>query len=273
MARMPEVEWRGEFGQVKMSRHDIVCIHTIVGNPPADAAHFSTRADGHIYQSRDTYYQSEANYQGNGRVIAIENDDTGPEYGDWDHNNGLKVPGFTDAQIEAIARICAWAYHAHGIPLEQCPDSRPGSRGIAYHRQGIDGNFYSAGYTFGGRLTGGEIWTRYPGKACPGDRRIAQMPQIIKRARVIAGLDPNPAEEFFTEEEDMIVLMKGDKSDAVYAVKIDPTMETANGEATAAVRCYIPQPIGAAMLGAFGNKVISVPQASFDAIAKVPGSA
>jgi len=192
MARMPEAEWVGEQADTNyhMSRYDVVCIHTIVGNPPAHAAHFSTRSDGHIYQSRDTAYQSAANYNGNYRVIAIENDDTGTPFPNWDHNDAHQVPAFTNEQVEAIALICAWAHQVHGIPLEQCPDSRSGSKGIAYHRQGIDGNFYSEGYTYGGRLPGGEVWTRFPGKACPGDRRISQMPQIIHRARQIAGLEP-----------------------------------------------------------------------------------
>jgi hypothetical protein len=274
MARMPEAEWVGpHHDNGVMVRYDIVCIHTIAGNPPAHAAHFSTRSDGHKYQSRDTVFQSAANYQGNPRVIAIENDDTGSPFPNWDHNDPHQVPAFTAEQIEANAFICAWAHQVHGIPLEQCPDSRPGSRGIAYHRQGIDGNFYSAGYSYAGRLPGGEVWTLSPGKACPGDRRIAQIPQIIKRARQIAGLDPNPVEEFLNEEDDMIVLMKGDLNNSVYAVKIDPTLQTANGEATSAVRCYIPGPIGAALIAAYGNKVVTVPQASFDAIAKVEGSA
>ena len=188
MARMPGTEWVGEHGSLGMLRYEIVCLHTIVGNPPAHAAHFSTRADGHIYQSRDTRFQSGANYQGNHRVIAIESDDLGPEYGEWGRDP-KRVPAYTDPQIEAIAKILAWCHRTHNIPLEQCPDSRPGSRGIAYHRQGIDGNFYAEGYAYGGRLYGGEVWTKSAGKACPGDKRIAQQPRIIKRARQLAGLE------------------------------------------------------------------------------------
>jgi hypothetical protein len=199
MPRMPEAEWVGPYhDNGLMSRYDIVCIHTIVGNPPAHAAHFSTRSDGHIYQSRDTTFASAANYNGNYRVIAIENDDTGTPFPDWDHNDGHQVPPFTAEQIEAIAFVCAWAHQVHDIPLEQCPDSRSGSRGIAYHRQGIDGNFYAEGYAYGGRLTGGEVWTLSPGKACPGDQRISQMPQIIHRARQIAGLEPDEEDWFMS---------------------------------------------------------------------------
>jgi hypothetical protein len=188
MAVMPGVHFLNAVQGTAMARYDIVCVHTIVGHPPANAAHFSTRADGYIWQSRDTRYRSAANYNGNPRVIAIENEDMGPAYGVWNTNDGHAVPGFTAAQVEAIAQICAWANRTHGIPLSLCPDSKPGSRGIAYHRQGIDGNW--AGFAYGGRVAGGEVWTTTPGKVCPGDRRITQViTQIIPRARQIAGLE------------------------------------------------------------------------------------
>lgn len=198
----------------KMAKPEVVCLHTIVGNPPASAAHFSTRADGHIFQSRDTDFQSGANLNGNHRVIAIENDDFGPEFGPWDTGDGHAVPPFTPQQVEAIARICAWAHKTHGIPLEPCPNSRPGSKGIAFHRQGIEGNF--GPFAFGGIVKGGEVWTESRGKVCPGDARIAQIPMIIKRARVIAGLDEAELEL----EEDM-QLVKGDKDDTVFVVVWD----------------------------------------------------
>lgn len=166
-----------------------VCVHTIVGYAPAHAAHFSVRADGHIFQSRDTAFQSAANLNGNDDVIAIENEDHGKAFGNWNTNDGHAVPGFTAAQIEANAKIMAWAYKTHKIPLVACPNSKDGSEGIAYHRQGIDGNFLAEGYAYGGRVAGGEVWTTSPGKGCPGDRRISQVPKIIQRARVLAGLE------------------------------------------------------------------------------------
>ena len=181
MARMPDAQWVGpHHDNGVMTRYDVVCVHTIVGYAPAAAAHFSTNAAGTIFQSRDTTYRSAANLNGNWRVIAVENEDHGTAYGAW---SGSTVPAFTTAQIEAIARICAWANKVHGIPLVQCPDSKPGSRGIAYHRQGIQGNYPN------GWVPGGELWSSSTGKVCPGDRRIAQMPQIITRARQLAGIE------------------------------------------------------------------------------------
>lgn len=189
MAVMPNVVQRPvvNASSRRMTRHDIVCVHTIVGFAPGGtAAHFTTAANGEIVQCRDTTFRSAANLDGNHRVIAIENEDQGPRYGPWDTRDGHAVPAFTAEQCESIARICAWAHDAHAIPLDLAPDSRPGSRGIAFHRQGIDGNF--GDYAFGGRVPGGEVWSGARGKVCPGDRRIRQLIDvIIPRARVIAG--------------------------------------------------------------------------------------
>lgn len=191
MAIMPGSHFLDAVRGSLMSRFDVVCVHTIVGYAPANAAHFSTNAAGYLWQSRDTRYTSAANYQGNHRVIAIENEDHGAAYGAWNTNDGHQVPGFTAAQIETIAKVCAWAHQVHGIPLVLCPNSLPGSRGIAYHRQGIDGNW--AGFAYGGRVAGGEVWSTSTGKVCPGDRRITQLiTQIIPRARQLAGLEEDP---------------------------------------------------------------------------------
>jgi hypothetical protein len=174
---MPGAVWQGEHGSVLMKKYDIVCVHTIVGYAPAHAAHFSTKADGTILQSRDTMYQSGANLDGNYRVIAIENEDHGSAFPTW---SGSNVPYLTPQQVTANARILIWAHQQHGVPLQLCPDSRPGSRGLAYHRQGIDGDF--SAYKYPGRVSGGEVWTSKPGKVCPGDRRISQLPDILAQA-------------------------------------------------------------------------------------------
>jgi hypothetical protein len=159
---MPGAVWLGEHGSRLMTRYDVLCVHTIVGFAPAHAAHFSTRGSGQILQSRDTRFQSAANLEGNPRVIAIENEDHGSVFGRWPAPDN--APPLTDGQVTACAKIFAWAHKEHGIPLQLCPDSRPGSRGLAYHRQGIDGNW--GGYRFRGRVPGGETWTLSRGKVC-----------------------------------------------------------------------------------------------------------
>lgn len=182
MTRMPGTTWLGEHGSRLMDRYDIVCVHTIVGWAPAHAAHFSVRLDGTILQSRDTRFRSAANLDGNHRVIAIENEDGGKW---WEP--------LTDAQVRANADILRWANETHGVPLQLCPDSRPTSRGLAYHRQGIDGNF--GGHRFPGRVAGGEVWTLSRGKECPGDNKIAQLPDILTLAQGDNDMTPEQAKQ------------------------------------------------------------------------------
>ena len=211
MARMPDAEWAGEHSPRRpMSHYDIVCIHTIVGHAPAHAAHFSTHDTGKIVQSRDTAYRSAANLDGNHRVIAIENED------------GARDVPLTDAQIDACARILAWAHKTHGVPLQLCPDSKPGSRGLAYHRQGVDGNF--GGYAYPGRVAGGEKWSTAYGKTCPRDKRIAQLPEILRRAKQIVNgtndTTPTNEEETMSWRENIAfwrITKRGDEPTTMWA--------------------------------------------------------
>jgi hypothetical protein len=182
VARMPGTIWLGEHSpRNPMVRYDIMCVHTIVGLAPAHAAHFSVKADGTILQSRDTAYQSAGNLHGNPRIIVVENEDHGPRFGgtprlpEW-------VP-LTPEQVQSNADIFRWCHDEHGIPLQMCPDSKPTSRGLAYHRQGIDGNFDPPTYKYPGRVPGGEVWTLSRGKVCPTDVRIAQLPTILELAK------------------------------------------------------------------------------------------
>jgi hypothetical protein len=191
MARMPGTVWsplaNNWADQPKMRAFDIICIHTMVGGLMGTdshfryangtgyvgtESHFGTGHDGRIIQWQDTAYQAEANYLGNYHVISIENADTGTGFPAW---GGSDVPAFTLAQIEANAQIIAWACRTHNIPCELIPDAKPGRRGIGYHRQGVLG--YMA--------AGAELWSSSRGKVCPGDRRVAQIPAIIVRAKQI----------------------------------------------------------------------------------------
>lgn len=211
---MPEAVWQGEHSPRRtMSRYDIVCVHTIVGYAPAHAAHFSVKADGTILQSRDTKYRSAANLEGNHRIIAIENEDHGGAFGAWNTRDGHAVPGFTAAQREANAKIIAWAHKVHGIPITACPNSRSSSRGVAYHRQGVPGNF--SDYAYGGKVSGGETWTTAPGKVCPGDERIAEtLRVIIPRALEIAGGDMPSVGEIWYDRTYDYVNDEGDETSA-----------------------------------------------------------
>lgn len=191
MARMPGVKYvpLGRQTQPRMRSHDIVCIHTMVGSLDGTESmfkqggytgtesHFGTSGSGETRQWQDTDYTADANYRGSSTVISIENADHGPEFPRW-NTAGDNVPPFTPAQIEANAQIIAWAHKEHGIPIALIPDTKPGRRGVGYHAQGVPGN---------GLVPGGVSWSKARGKVCPGRKRIAQIPQIIRRAQEIAG--------------------------------------------------------------------------------------
>ena len=187
MARMPGAEWRplAKHGGA-MRAFDIICIHTMVGSlmgtdsyfqSGSANSHFGTGGDGRIIQWLDTTIQSWANANGNPHIISIENADIGPEFPKWNTNDGGAVPAFTAKQIEAIAQIVAWACRTHNIPCQIIPDAKPGRRGIGWHRQGVPGYM----------VAGAEQWSSARGKVCPGDRRIAQIPAIVARAKAILG--------------------------------------------------------------------------------------
>jgi hypothetical protein len=157
-----------------MARYRGVCNHVAVseaaslfgyfdqdGNP---TSHFYVRRDGVTEQYVNTLYRAPAQLEGNPSMISIEtqggvtNIDTEP----W-----------TAAQVERLASIARWTHEVHGIPLVRMADSLPETRGIGYHRLGVDP----------WRVDGGELWSKAYGKVCPGDGKIAQIPHIIERAR------------------------------------------------------------------------------------------
>ncbi len=169
---------------------DIIGLHTMVtGLTGCDAmfrrngyggvhSHFGIGGDGTTYQWQDTRYRAAANLDGNHRIVSVETADHGPEFLPWDTRVDA-VPRWTDAQVTRLAALVAALCEAHAIPCELIPDSRPGRRGIGYHRQGCDGSYAD------GRVPGGELWSSARGKVCPGNARIAQIPTVIARARAI----------------------------------------------------------------------------------------
>lgn len=170
--------------QARMTRHDIICLHTMVGylkttdemfkqggytgveshygvggiwGPDADH-----HLDGVVYQWVNDDYRADANLDGNHRLISIETADNAPQH-------AADIRPWTPRQVEAIIRLVADRCARYDIPAELVPDSKPGRRGIAYHRQGIDP----------WRVAGGEVWSKSRGKECPGDARIAQLKTVI----------------------------------------------------------------------------------------------
>lgn len=183
-----------------MRAHDIICLHTMVGSLwgtdtyfrsggyGGTESHFGVGHDGEVLQWQDTDWQADANLDGNWHVVSIETADRGPGFPEW-NTRGDDVPPWTDAQITSLARLVAFLCREHDIPCELIPDTRAGRRGIGYHRQGVPG--YAA--------HDGELWSSAYGKVCPGDRRIAQVPEVVLRARLL--LDSAPLHRSRPEED------------------------------------------------------------------------
>jgi hypothetical protein len=186
---------------------DIICVHTMVGTLAGSWSyaakagnpywHFGTGGDGQVWQCQDLRYRSAANLNGNHHVIPIENADMGPGFGPWSGRCG-DVPPFTPIQQAKLTDLIEWLCRRYSIPPVLIPDSKPGRRGIGYHRQGIDP----------WRVSGGELWSKATGKCCPDDRRIRQLtteiiPEVARRIR--GGTRPPPPPPPPPEEDDMFI--------------------------------------------------------------------
>lgn len=149
-------------------------------NTPGNAvAHFYITDAGHVEQYVDTARQSSAVLEGNGDCITVETEDGGT------------IRPWTDAQVTALAQLAVWVHNTHGIPLTQLPSSRPGTVGVGWHRQGIDGNFPAG--LLDGRVVGGEKWSNSSGKVCPGDPRIRQVvASVLPKARQLLADQTRP---------------------------------------------------------------------------------
>lgn len=187
MARWNGAAWRplGPQTEPRLGKANIVCLHTMVGYLKSTEdmfeqdgysgveSHFgvggkwgpdaSAGLDGVVYQWQDTDYQADANGpDGNDYVISIETADNAPADAD-------DLAPWTERQLDAIVELVTWCCQVHDIPATLIPDTKPGRRGIGYHRQGCD--------PF--RADGGDLWSSAYGKVCPGDQRVNQVKNII----------------------------------------------------------------------------------------------
>ena len=197
MPKYPGAIWRpveryksGNRLAVPMTRYDAVVGHTAVSNAtPSMHEYFNVagRATPHVYfgqhgeceQYIDTDFRSSAVLNGNHRCITWESWDGWPNW-----PNGV-CPPWTDEQIEAMIDFVKWCHEVHKIPVAQMPDSKSTSRGIGWHRLGIDGNFPTG--LLRGRVPEGEVWSYSSGKTCPTDLRIKQIvEEIIPRANGVS---------------------------------------------------------------------------------------
>ena len=217
MARYPGAVFKplGPQKQPWMRGHDVICLHTMVGYLSSTDRYFAVAngvgyvgteshygvggiwggdvkmgLDGAVWQWQDLEHSADANLDGWATVISIETAD----------NAARPIQPWTPKQCEALAQLLAWlslpsshagcsaswTCHQVGIPLDLIPDTKPGRRGVGYHAQGVVGN----------TVAGGVLWSPSRGKDCPTAARIAQIPDIIARARaIVAGTPTTQLEE------------------------------------------------------------------------------
>lgn len=173
----------------KRARTDGVVLHstgsnkatTMYGwfnNPAAKAsAHDHIANDGTIEEYLDSDLTAWATGQGNRRLYAIE-------------TQGDGTAPWTEAQLDAIAWRIAQKHKRYGFPLRLMRSSKSTEKGIGYHRLGVPRSRWGVGVWL---IAGGERWSSAVGKICPGDPRIAQMPEVLKRVKAIVG-DTSPSQ-------------------------------------------------------------------------------
>ncbi|MFI8850743.1 N-acetylmuramoyl-L-alanine amidase [Streptomyces sp. NPDC053499] len=116
------------------------------------SSHFGAGKGGELYQWVDTSDRAWAQAAGNSSWLSVENEGRGGDR-------------LTDDQLDANARVLAWAHDRYGVPLKVA--SSTSDRGLAYH------------------ALGGSAWGGHT--SCPGSRIVAQLPEIVDRAARLAG--------------------------------------------------------------------------------------
>jgi hypothetical protein len=191
----------GKQTEYRMTAHDILCAHTMVGTLEGTdsmferdgytgtESHWGVGGYGEARQWQDIAYSADANLDGWRTVLSVETADWGKPFPAWDPNRGDNVPSWTNDQLDiltdlfwraalpgtnpkSIHRNCnkEWQCYRVGIPASLIPDTKPGRRGFAYHAQGVPGN---------GLVPGGIAWSSSRGKICPGKNRINQLQTVI----------------------------------------------------------------------------------------------
>lgn len=101
--------------------------------------------------------RADCNAQANGFAGSVETQDEG--------SPTLPSTSWTQPQVEQLAGLAAWYYLRFAVPLD-FPSAWDGA-GVGFH------SLYPQ-------------WSIYVGKTCPGAARIAQMRDVLARARVLA---------------------------------------------------------------------------------------
>ncbi|MFI0736403.1 N-acetylmuramoyl-L-alanine amidase [Streptomyces sp. NPDC021225] len=116
------------------------------------SAHFGTSRAGDLCQWVDTADRAWAQADGNRTWLSVENEGRGGD-------------ALSDDQLGRCAEVLAWAHKTYSVPLQVA--NGPSGRGLGYHAMG--------GSAWGGHTS------------CPGSRVVAQLAEIVARAKKLAG--------------------------------------------------------------------------------------
>jgi hypothetical protein len=145
------------------------------------SSHAWAGKSGALEQYVDTVLMAEADLDGNDATLSIECE-------------GGEEP-YTDPQMDALIRWLTWAQGAHAISGKIAENSFSGSdssKGLSWHRLGIDGNFPAMPSRYAGRQQrgGGMHYSSAFGKTCPTNVRIDMLFDIVFPA--VLGTAPGP---------------------------------------------------------------------------------
>lgn len=130
-----------------------------------------------LEQYVDTIYRANADLEGNDATISVETQGgvTKPNEEPWDIS-----------QLLAMANLYSWAVDVHRLEKKMATSSQLGypSKGLSWHRLGVNGNFPELPNIGAGRLQrgGGMLYSKSRGKSCPGLAKIEQIPGIFELA-------------------------------------------------------------------------------------------
>ena len=130
-----------------------------------------------VEQYVDTIYRANADLEGNDATISVETQGgvTKPNEEPWDIS-----------QMLAMANLYSWAVDVHRLEKKMATSSQLGypSKGLSWHRLGVNGNFPELPNVGAGRLQrgGGMLYSKSRGKSCPGLVKIEQIPGIFELA-------------------------------------------------------------------------------------------
>lgn len=196
-------------------------LHTAVSDRPLVVPtgttrwHFYCARDGKLTQFFPVNHMAAAQLDGNEwqadgewrGFVSVETWD-GAGTSVWPNYNSApdSGPPWNGDQITSLVKLAAWLHTEHDVPLVKA--TGPRGTGIGYHRQFRNTSPYE--------------WTST--HACPGSKRIAQVPGIITAARELVAPKPQPEPAPTIPPEDVMSgvlpaqLVQVAGSRAVYAV-------------------------------------------------------